>query len=97
MAIKMHYLSKNDYIKILRYYNIRAPKTTKSMKQKAEQILAQKMCKCIQKMGSGNPVSIGVCTRTVINRKGYIRGNRFTCRKGRNSRRSITLKKRAYI
>lgn len=95
MVNKMHNLSKNDYIKILKYYNIRAPKSSKTMKKRAEQILADKMCRCIQKIGSDNPISIGVCTRTVINNKGYIRGNRFTCKKGRNSHRSITLKKRA--
>ena len=89
-----HNLSKSDYIKILKYYNIRAPKSTKTMKNKAEQILAEKMCKCIKKIGTNDePRSIGICTKTVINRKGYIRGN-FKCTKGRNRKRAITLKKR---
>jgi hypothetical protein len=48
MVNKMHNLSKNDYIKILKYYNIRAPKSSKTMKKRAEQILADVFKRLVQ-------------------------------------------------
>jgi hypothetical protein len=92
-------LSKSDYIKILKFYNIRIPTTTKTMKNKAEQILAEKLCKCIKKVGVNNePKAIGICTRTVINNKGLYRGT-FRCIKktslqSKRKKQFITLNKR---
>ena len=43
--------------------------------------MAEKLCKCIKKI---DPVykakSIGICTKTIFNRKGYSRGQ-FQCKK----------------
>ena len=48
----MGILKKNDYIKILNYYNIPITPTdsSKTIKNKAEEILADKLCKCIKKV-----------------------------------------------
>jgi len=48
----MGILKKNDYIKILNYYNIPITPTdsSKTIKHKAEEILAEKLCKCIKKV-----------------------------------------------
>ena len=47
----------------------------------AEKIMAQKLCKCIKKV---DPIyetkSIGICTKTIFNRKGLTRGQ-FQCKK----------------
>ena len=80
-SLKRMALSKSDYIKILNYYKIRVPpgSSSKTLKNKAENILSEKMCRCIKKVGTDNePKAIGICTKTVINRKGYRRG-KFSC------------------
>ena len=48
----MGILKKDDYIKILNYYNIPITPTdsSKTIKNKAEEILADKLCKCIKKV-----------------------------------------------
>lgn len=80
MSIK---LSNSDYIKILQYYDIMIPPTAVATKQKAEKIMAQKLCACIKKVSPTNEEkSIGVCTRTVFKRKGLNRHN-FECKKKR--------------
>ena len=80
-SLKQMSLSKSDYIKILNYYKLRIPPgaSSKTLKNKAENILSEKMCRCIKKVGIDNePRAIGICTKTVINRKGYRRG-KFSC------------------
>ena len=43
--------------------------------------MAHKLCKCIKKLNPENEAkSIGICTKTVFNRKGYTRGQ-FQCKK----------------
>jgi hypothetical protein len=82
-------LNDNDYKKILKYYQLDIPKSSRILKKKAEDIIGLKLCSCIKKVGVVNePKSIGVCTKAVINRKGMIRG-KFTCKK----QRKIVLKK----
>ena len=77
-------LTNKDYISILKYYNINIPKSKRLLKKHAEKIMAEKLCKCIKKI---NPVnegkSIGICTKTIFNRKGYTRGQ-FQCKKKRS-------------
>jgi hypothetical protein len=85
----MSTLTNKDYTKILEYYNISLPKSKRILKQKAEKILAEKLCKCIKKIDPINEAkSIGICTKTIINNKGFTRGN-FQCKK----KQTITLKK----
>jgi hypothetical protein len=76
-----HKLVNNDYVSILKYYNINIPKSKRLLKKQAEQIMAEKLCKCIKKLDPTNESkSIGICTKTIFNRKGYTRGQ-FQCKK----------------
>lgn len=82
-------LTNKDYTKILAYYNIIIPKSKRLLKQKAEKILAEKLCRCIKKLDPVNEAkSIGICTKTIINSKGLTRG-KFKCK----GKQMITLKK----
>ena len=75
-------LTTNDYKSILQYYNHSIPKLKSDLKMRAEEILAKKLCSCIKKVGgpSNESKSIGICTRTIFNRKGLKRGT-FSCKK----------------
>ena len=44
----MKKLNNNDYKKILKYYNINYTKNKKTNKKIAEDILANKLCRCIK-------------------------------------------------
>lgn len=82
-------ITDKEYEKILKFYKVPIPKSKRLMRKKAEKILAQKLCRCIKKVGLEDEMrSISICTRTVLNRKGFTRG-RFKCKKGAQ----ITLKK----
>ena len=82
-------LSNKDYKNILAFYNKPIPKTYRLLKQQAEKLLANKLCKCIKKIELQNEArSIGICTKTIINNKGFKRGN-FTCK----NKQSIDLTK----
>ena len=74
-------LTNKDYIIILKYYNKNIPKSKMLIKAQAEKIMAQKLCKCRKKI---DPIyeakSIGICTKTIFNRKGLTRGQ-FQCKK----------------
>jgi hypothetical protein len=84
-------ITKSDYSKILKYYGINIPKNETTLQKEAETILSKKLCSCIKKVGPKNESrAIGVCTKTVLNRKGLSRG-KFKCKNGRK----IELKKTA--
>jgi hypothetical protein len=94
MTIK---LNQSDYTKILNYYNLTIPKNKTTLKNRAEQVLSDKLCRCIKKVGNSvksEPRSIGICTKSIFKRKGLKRG-RFTCRKNgqRNNKPFIELGK----
>ena len=77
----MSELTNNDYTRILEFYNKSIPKSTRLLKKQAEKILANKLCKCIKKVDKKNEArSIGICTKSIINNKGFKRG-KFTCKK----------------
>ena len=85
----MSELTNNDYKQILKYYNMSIPKSSRLLKQQAENILVSKLCRCIKKVDKKNEArAIGICTKSIINNRGYIRG-KFTCKK----RQHISLKK----
>lgn len=89
-------ISKKDYIKILEYYNISIPNNNKNIKEKAEEILANKLCSCIKKVGSSienEPKSIGICTKTIFNKRNMKRG-KFTCKKNNKPRVKFTKTKK---
>ena len=45
--------------------------------------MAKKLCKCIKKLDPKNEAkSIGICTKTIFNNKGYTRG-KFKCKKNK--------------
>ena len=86
----MSQITINDYKHILEFYNKPIPKTQILIKKEAEHIMATKLCKCIKKIDPVNEAkSIGICTKTIFNRKGYTRG-KFTCKK----KRTVTFRKR---
>jgi hypothetical protein len=86
----MGILTKNDYEKILNYYNIpfSSSESSKQIKNKAEQILAEKLCKCIKKVKDSSDNSetedesraVAICNDTIFRRKG-IRHSAFTCKR----------------
>jgi len=74
-------LTNKDYISILKFYNLRIPKSKRLLRLQSEKIMAEKLCKCIKKIDPENEAkSIGICTKTIFNSKGYTRGN-FQCKK----------------
>ena len=76
----MDEISDNDYEKILKYYNKPIPKSKRILKIEAEQILATKLCRCIKKIDTNfEAKSIGICSKTIFNNKGYTRG-KFKCK-----------------
>ena len=84
-------ITTSDYKKILLYYDLALPQNKKDLKITAENILSSKLCRCIKKVNktyTNEAKSIGICTKKVINNKGFTRG-KFKCKNGRQ----ITVKK----
>ena len=80
-----------DYKKILEFYEQPIPRSKRLLKIEAEKILATKLCKCIKKVDVKNEsLSIGICTKSVINSKGFTRG-KFKCK----GKKSITFRKKS--
>ena len=88
-------LSREDYIKILDYYDIKhqgASLTT--IKGKAEWVLADKLCRCIKRVdntgSNGSKTSkskkneesraIAICRDSVLRRKGVTNAGKFSCK-----------------
>jgi hypothetical protein len=85
----MSQLTNNDYKQILEYYKKPIPQSSRILKQNAEEIIAKKLCRCIKKIDPVNEAkSIGICTKTILNKKGYTRGI-FKCK----GKETIKLKK----
>ena len=93
----MGILNRNDYEKILNYYNIpfSLNDSSKKIKNKAEKILAEKLCKCIKKVNgdydaennndqNNNSIyesrAIAICSDNIFRRKGIKHGI-FTCKR----------------
>jgi len=80
-------LNKQDYIDILDYYNINTSYeyTLNKLKKKVENIIAKKMCSCINKVDNrikNKPYTIAICNNSVVQKKNLkIKG--FTCKKKR--------------
>jgi hypothetical protein len=88
-------INERDYVKILQFYNKPIPNSKRLIQKQAEKILAEKLCRCIKKLEPINEArSIGICTKTIFNNKGYTRG-KFSCKKRQhvNFRKSIANKK----
>ena len=80
------YLSHDDYIKILKYYKIKnIEKLSRTQVRKyAENLLAEKLCRCIKKITKTTNLSeqevIPICKNSVIKQK-KLKINRFSCKK----------------
>jgi len=80
----MSKLTEKEYSNILKYYNKPIPKSKKSLKIITENILANKLCRCIKSLNKNKKlkeqIAIGICTKNIFNKKNITRG-KFTCRK----------------
>ena len=83
----MSRLSYNDYVDIMKFYKIDIKGwKKKEVKDKAEYLLATKLCKCIKKVKSVSRSStesraIAICNNSVIKKKG-LKTFKFTCKRG---------------
>ena len=85
-------LTNNDYKHILEFYKETIPKSNRLLKLQAERLLANKLCRCIKKVDKKNEArAIGICSKTIINNKGFIRG-KFNC-KGKSTIKLLKNKK----
>jgi hypothetical protein len=84
-------LTTEDYKDILTYYKMDIPKSKRLLKKQAENIISEKLCRCIKKVKEKRTKqaqlitegqAIGICTKTIFNRKGFTRG-KFRCQKNR--------------
>ena len=72
------------------------PKTKQLLEKEAEKILSLKLCKCIKKVNTNDknePRAIGICTKTIFNKKGLTRG-KFKCKEKRYVKFNKTRKLR---
>ena len=91
----MSELTDSDYKNILKLYDLPIPKSKRLLKKQAEKIMADKLCRCIKKIDPKREgKSIGICTKTLFNNRGYKRG-RFSCKKKRSVQLTKTQKKRS--
>ena len=96
-------LTRGDYIKILHHYQPGSRKihrgtessiSTKTAKERAHRILAEKLCRCIKPPHASSAASqptdegrrIAYCTRSIFNTKGLHRHG-FRCKTSRGSSR----------
>ena len=92
-------LTRSDYIKILHHYQPSSRKihrgtassiSTKTAKERAHRILADKLCRCIKPPHASAPTGegrrIAYCTRSIFNNKG-LRRHGFRCKNSRGSSR----------
>ena len=103
----MPQLNNKDYITILKYYKKEIPSSSGLVKANAKHILATKLCRCIKKIDKQNEArAIGICTKTIINRKGFTRG-KFSCKgktsislnkniKNKKSKKNVTRKNKLF-
>lgn len=91
----MSRLSTRDYKAILRFYDIDYSRMkNKQVKIIAENALATKLCRCIKKVDPKDEArSIGICTDSVVGKKGLaIHG--FTCKKKPRLKKNRKTKKK---
>jgi len=88
-------LSASDYRKILKFYKLSIPKKVSNLRKKGDKIIANKFCSCIKKVRKKfkkEGIAIGICTKSVITRKGIKRGSkRSTKRKTRKKRGGMPI------
>jgi len=77
-------LTNSDYEDILDYYNIDKPAKQDNTKVLAEQILSNKLCKCIKSVGKlskqeNEKKNIAICRKSIFYRKN-LKFYKFKCR-----------------
>ena len=76
-------LKNSDYITILKYYDIDVKgMKKKDLKRKAEDLLANKLCRCIKKVDNNDKSesrAIAICKSSVLFKKG-LRNYGFKCK-----------------
>lgn len=79
-------LTTNDYKDILKYYKVNNINSlsNRNLKKYAEEIIADKLCRCIQKISNkknnlSEKEAISICRNSVIKRKN-LKISRFTCK-----------------
>ena len=94
-------LTDKDYKIIIKHYKKKMPKTSKSRKQKAERLMANKLCSCIKKVtktskSKNKSRTIGICAYSVIKNRG-MKYKGFSCKKRKiknlNKTKKIKFKK----
>ena len=88
-------LTKNDYVDILKYYDIifNDQLPINLLKKMTEKLIAEKLCRCIKKVpNEGLPESraIGICNWSVVQKKN-LGIYKFSCKK----KKELKLKKNA--
>lgn len=91
---KQTLLNSSDYKHILTYYGRPIPKSKSMLRKQAEGLLAGNLCRCIKSVGGPESRAVPVCTKSVIENKGYKRG-KFTCKRKRSIQLSKSVKKRS--
>ena len=92
-------LTRTDYYNILEYYNLdyNINDTLKQLKNRVEQIIANKLCRCIKKVktkynDTDEKRVIAICNNSVIKKKN-INIYRFSCKKNHKLLLKKTQKK----
>jgi len=84
-------LTSTNYNKILKHYKKRVPKTLRKKRERAENVMAKKMCSCIKKVKGyerntrkKKPLKekskIAICNKSIFKNRG-LKYNRITCKK----------------
>jgi hypothetical protein len=83
-------LTHKDYIKILKHYKLKIPKSKNKIKSKALDVLAGKLCRCIKKVKKKKikktqkkyrkNAATAICISSILKKRG-LKHNRFTCKK----------------
>ena len=61
--------TQDDYKKIVHYYKLKKHKNH-TYKEIAEDILANKLCKCIKKVSKNENYAISICRNTIFKKRG---------------------------
>jgi hypothetical protein len=82
-------LKNKDYISVLKFYKMNIPKSKRLLKQQAENILNDKLCRCIKKLEPDNEAkSIAICSKSIFGNK-KLKHGKFNCK----GKRSIKIQK----
>lgn len=68
----MSALTIDDYKTVLKYYEKNIPTDKNKLKRIAEDIIAEKLCNCVNKINrtyTEEPKSIGICKNSVLKKK----------------------------